>query len=158
MPRYEYECAECGVFEDDHKLDVELACCPNCDRQIRKLISKVNIKTDTIDAYYHPAAQMWVESNAALKQLDEATGTTTYDYDKKPEITHKQIRDRIDSELTEDRSRSYREAVERYDSGNLNLTEEQRAVCKQKNNVVAHQTGKESFKHNGKEYKLRTPE
>lgn len=158
MPRYEYHCAECGVFEDDHKMDIELVCCPNCDRQIRKLISKVNITTDTIDAYYHPKAQMWCDSNQALKQLDEATGCTTYDYDKKPELTAEQIRKNIDDTLTEDRRRSWDVAVQKYDAGTIDLTEEQRAICKKKNNIIAHQIGKDSFKHNGKQYKLRTPE
>lgn len=156
MPRYDYQCPDCGTFEDDHKIEQELVSCPWCNRSVKKLMSAPNIRTDAIDAYYHPAAQMWVDSKGSLKQLDEATGSTTYDYNAKPEVTQEQIRAKIDKTLEEDRRRSWDEAIQRYDSGNLNLTEEQRAICKERNNVIAHQTGKESFKHNGKEYKLRS--
>lgn len=114
--------------------------------------------TDQIDPYYHPMAQCWVESRSKLQQLDAATGSFTTDSREKPALTDEQRRAKIEKELKEDRDRAWREAVERYDSKNLNLSEEQKAICKKKNNIIAHQTGKESFKHNGKEYKLRTPE
>ncbi|HEY8464555.1 MAG TPA: FmdB family zinc ribbon protein [Bacillota bacterium] len=42
MPTYEYECSNCGVFEQFHGINQVLERCPRCNGAVRRLISKNN--------------------------------------------------------------------------------------------------------------------
>jgi putative FmdB family regulatory protein len=45
MPRYEYQCTECGVrFErQQHFGDAPATICPECDGEVRRLIGPVGV-------------------------------------------------------------------------------------------------------------------
>lgn len=40
MPTYEYNCPNCGVFEEFHSIKEQLTHCPKCGREISRLISR----------------------------------------------------------------------------------------------------------------------
>lgn len=40
MPTYEYECANCGIFEEFHGMNTTLTHCPKCSGEVRRLISR----------------------------------------------------------------------------------------------------------------------
>ena len=42
MPTYEYICEKCGVFEEFHSISTSLSHCPNCQGEVRRLISRNN--------------------------------------------------------------------------------------------------------------------
>lgn len=45
MPIYEYNCAECGVFETTQRITEDpLEDCPTCQRKVRKLISNTSFQ------------------------------------------------------------------------------------------------------------------
>ena len=45
MPIYEYNCAECGVFETTQRITEDpLEECPTCQRKVRKLISNTSFQ------------------------------------------------------------------------------------------------------------------
>lgn len=40
MPTYEYVCPNCGVFEQFHSITTVLSHCPNCGKEVNRLISR----------------------------------------------------------------------------------------------------------------------
>ncbi len=40
MPTYEYECVNCGIFEEFHGINTTLTRCPKCSGEVRRLISQ----------------------------------------------------------------------------------------------------------------------
>lgn len=44
MPRYDYECASCGIFEASHSISESLGSCPKCNNDsIKRLYSPIGI-------------------------------------------------------------------------------------------------------------------
>lgn len=105
------------------------------------------IITDTIDPYYHPAAEAWTDSKSKINMFDNATGSITTD---KPIPGNKNYTERIQRERREDAKRSLRKAVAQVDSGNAPLTEEQRALCTRQNEIVSSALNFDAFNVVGK--------
>lgn len=40
MPTYEYQCPNCGVFEQFHSISTSLTHCPTCSQPVKRLISQ----------------------------------------------------------------------------------------------------------------------
>lgn len=110
---------------------------------------------DSITPYYHPRLEKYVDSRSKLEMVDKALGTITMGTNEAPSITTNQIRKRIRDELREDRKIAREKAIAKLDAGMAPLDEKKKAVCKDRNERLAHQLGMESFKHNGRKYKLK---
>lgn len=97
---------------------------------------------DTIDKYYHPAAETWVESRSKLRQFDDMTGTITTD--KKLPGNPSRQRD-LEKERRKDLHDSMHKAVAQIDAGTAPLTEETRALCDRQNELMSQRLGFDAF-------------
>jgi len=43
MPKYDYSCNACGVFEVSHAIGKEIDCCPECFGEIKRVYSSVGV-------------------------------------------------------------------------------------------------------------------
>lgn len=100
------------------------------------------IFTDTIEPYYHPGAEQWVDSRARLRDCDKATGCITTDklQPADPSWAKEQERRRR-KDLTE----CLHKAVAQVDAGTAPLTEEQRAACTRENERISSALGIDAF-------------
>ena len=91
--------------------------------------------SDTIDAYYHPGAETYVESKAALRDLDRACGTITSDklIPADPSAM-KEARKAHRADI----HKSIHAAVAQLKAGTAPITEEKRALCKKHEEAVQH--------------------
>ena len=39
MPHYDYNCEECGIFEEYHSINIDLDKCPTCGSMVEKILS-----------------------------------------------------------------------------------------------------------------------
>lgn len=90
---------------------------------------------DTIDAYYHPAAEMYVDSKSALRAMDKACGTITTD--KKIPPNPSAAKERAKARRA-DIHKSIHAAVAQLKAGTAPLTEERRASLRQHDEAIQH--------------------
>lgn len=91
------------------------------------------IISDTIEPYYHPAAEKFIESKSKLRRVDEDHGTITTD---KMQPADPSRQNALNKARREDVRKSLMKAVAQVDSGTAPLTEEVREMCKRTNKIV----------------------
>lgn len=82
---------------------------------------------DTIEPYYHPKAERWVESRKDLNDTDKALGTITTDKKLPPDPSDQRQRQK---DLDADMHRALHKAKAQLEAGTAPLTEEVRAKCR----------------------------
>lgn len=92
--------------------------------------------SDTIQPYRHPKTGEITDSKSRLKQIDAATNTITTDKVIKVDSSRDWVRKR---EASEDRRRAILKSIAQLEAGTAPLTEEQRAICTEKNYAIASQ-------------------
>lgn len=102
---------------------------------------------DTIDAYYHPGAGVWVDSKKALQNVDKATGCITSDRMQDPDPSRQK---QLENERRLDACAAVDKAVEALDSGAVHFTEEQKAYHSEMNALYSHKHGFDAFNLVGK--------
>lgn len=102
--------------------------------QVEKYGEAPFVITDTITPYYHPAAQVMVDSRKALMNLDKACGTITTDKKIPPDPTWQREQKKKRHELGVE---ALKEAVAKIDSGEVNLSEEMKIKCAQRNEQLS---------------------
>lgn len=110
---------------------------------------------DSITPYYHPRLEKYVDSRSKLEMVDKALGTITMGTNEAPSVRQSEIKKRIRDEMREDRKVAREKALAKLDANMVPMDEKKKAVCKDRNERLSHQLGMESFKHNGKQYKLK---
>lgn len=94
--------------------------------------------TDEMKPYYHPAAERVVTSKKKLAELDNLCGTITTD---KFQNAPKDPIVRRQKERHQDIHKAFRKAVEQVRSNNVPLSEETRALCRQKDEQLKSTLG-----------------
>ena len=107
-----------------------------------KLAEAPYIIQDTIDKYYHPAAEKWVDSRSQLKTIDKVCGTITTDKKLEPDSSWARENKR---KRREDLHRSMRKAIAQLDAGTAPLTQEVREKCERQNEIVSEALGLDAF-------------
>lgn len=102
---------------------------------------------DTIDAYYHPGAGVWVESRKVLQDIDRATGCITTDK-KLPPCPSRQKQ--LEAERKKDAHAAVDRAIEAIDSGAKQFTEDERAYHAKANQEISVKYGFDAFNVAGK--------
>lgn len=111
---------------------------------------------DSIEPYYHPRLERYVDSRSKLEMVDKALGTITMGKDEKPSITPQQIRERIRKEHREDIKQARLKAMAKLDAeGGFTRDEKLKAACKERNEQIANQLGRDTIEHDGKKLKLK---
>lgn len=88
--------------------------------------------SDSMTPYYHPAAEIYVDSKKRLKEIDMVCGTITTDkLQSNPSAVKKRIKERH-----EDIHKSMHKAVAQLKNGTAPLSEETRELCKKKNQQI----------------------
>jgi hypothetical protein len=107
---------------------------------------------DTIDAYYHPGAGVWVESKAALRDMDRATGCITSDklIPANPKNYHQNKK-----EIEEDIHNAVCRAVEEIDSGRRQFSEEEKVYFAKENERLSKEYNFDAFNVAGKKNDTR---
>ncbi len=83
--------------------------------------------SDTMEPYFHPRAQMLIESKSQLREVDKACGTFTSDRNEKCASDPWTECNKV---LKKDREEALAKAIAQCDAGTAPLTEEQRAMCR----------------------------
>lgn len=100
------------------------------------------IITDEMQPYYHPKAQMVVDSKSRLRQIDEALGTITTDRYQSPDPSWQKEQERI---RRADAKEALHKSVAQVDAGCAPLSEETRAKCAITNDIVSKALGIDAF-------------
>lgn len=100
------------------------------------------IITDTIEEYYHPAAEKYVDSKSQLKMLDKACGTITTDKKLSADPSWRKENDR---KRKQDLHDSMHKAVAQLDAGTAPLDREVREKCERQNEIVSEALGFDAF-------------
>jgi hypothetical protein len=103
--------------------------------------------TDTIDPYFHPAVNRWVESKRGIDEIDRACGTITTDKEILPD--ERVIKERKRQER-KDLASACEEAIARLDNGTHTVPEDVRAMCDIQNRVIAEGTGWDCYNLTGR--------
>ena len=103
--------------------------------------------TDTMDEYYHPKAQVYVDSKSKLREIDSVCGTITTDKMQPAETSwrREQKRKRI-----EDHHKAVHTAVAQIDAGTAPMTEETKHLCEVQNEIVSKALNFDAFNVAGK--------
>jgi putative FmdB family regulatory protein len=70
MPIYEYQCPNCGKFEEMHRYEDMLNVCPKCGAEVKRLYGNVGVLYKTIGFYTTD-----VNGRLHLKDLDGKLGS-----------------------------------------------------------------------------------
>lgn len=107
-----------------------------------KLAEAPTIIQDSIDPYYHPAAQKVIDSRSQLRDIDKACGTITTDKKLDPDSSWRKEQER---KRREDLHVAMRKSVAQIDSGTAPLSEETKALCAKQNEIVSERLGFDAF-------------
>lgn len=118
----------------------------------RKFGDAPAVITDTIDPYYHPAAEAWTDSKSGLRHLDKATGCITTDKKLAPDSSEQR---RLNSHRKKDLHDALHKSVAQIDAGTAPLTEEVRQLCERENERVSKALGFDAFNVAGKKKNAR---
>lgn len=110
--------------------------------KIQKFGEAPYIIGDSIEPYYHPAAEKIISSRSELKQVDKACGTITTDKlipaDKSYTEKYKKKRDA-------DIKESILKSVAKIDNNEAPLSEETKALCNIQNRIVSEALNFDAF-------------
>lgn len=112
------------------------------ESKIRKFGKAPYVIQDTIEGYYHPAAEKWVESRSQLKALDEAHNTITTDKKIAPDPSRQKAER---AKRRKDIQEATRKAVAAVDSGNAPLDEKTKKICEERNHMLQQRLGMDAF-------------
>lgn len=102
-----------------------------------------SIHVDTCPPYYHPGVCRWTNSKSEIDQFDKACGTITTDKKQEPNRAYGREKER---QAKQDRHAALHKAFAQVKAGTAPLTEEVRAKCRARNEVIKSATGVDWYK------------